>query len=1226
MKEYLYDVFLSFTGMDRELKTRIRNYLEAEPYKLTCYDSDKINTGDFRDHYCEGIDKSRVYLMILTDSLYNDPSKSGKGYLSEVRKEVNLALECEAANELNIVILCLSEFFSFGSTFHDYNDTMGWFFYTHTRSYSQVRGIVDGDGLLGEQTLAEIESRCKYFIDKRNAGTPVPSLSPKLEIAESKLPERKLFIGRDSEIDTAVKAFESGKQAVVLRGSGGMGKTHLATEIARRCNENGYLSCPQIVYIGECSEQDGLHTVTSSVSYTKSVYESLSFLSERDKFERKLSSLVALPEYVLLVIDNYNSIKQSDIADLIQKLKCRLLITTRARLEDDTDISVISVEKLDPDNAYKMFCSTYGDTSVDRPEFDELYRFVGGHTMTLCIIGKMMALHKCGIRQMISGMSDLGAMEERIDFSHNDHRGSDTIMGHLTCLFSMNDFSDGSKRILRSMSILETGMIETSVLMTVLKLKNRNDISDLVASGWLDYITQTVRGKEVEFLCIHPLISLLMVDLLIPTEDNVSEMVTHISDAANGMLEKMTYADATVLDEGLYFACRILARTGNKLPQKLWDSLVSVDHLLGDEYNTERKTNELCAVISNTSESLKITMYRDMVTLEQHPTRTEVIEKYLGALENNANDYKWVLRCLSVTMPHIIGVSRHHQFLSRALEKAVDAAIVYNDDFALNDLMIYTSFLEKEQRTRIVGKIKKYIKKRKAEGIENASILAIELYLLTAAKEGAESFISSSLRTVNDIMLDKYGSFLTDSVKHPLRTIKLNYISRRLAELDDSVDDPLAGPLKVLYDHFENAFESGTINARKIIEAMVQLQINRYENQLSLASMEDAVGNLLLMLKQLPQHAVSYEVEKLSHSVYTENISVRELSNLRIAARINLAYDNRKALEQSTRLLSLLRSQRPEGHPDIISAIISLADACCQFNERYRALQHYIEAFVILKNKSRDSAQLKEIAQKILTTRCGEYLALSDLKEMLSIALQDEDILNWRYHHYINNYAHILISRVRSHKLELSDPIFDELNSYFDQAFKIIKNLDTQTKKNYAYLLFTLASTSCNEKNTVRIAEYKRLLMKLHKCRTNKVSHLAYVLWLSACAWEKYNFGEKDYLQTYHQAIAYDIKKNNGYENALGNTCNMIATAKAHSLDELASLMIKKKSNLDEIHRLVLEKGYFFIPIETVRRISGKLYEINYGMTSKIYKKIKSPEDLYMYVFKKILNEVENQE
>ena len=91
MKEYLYDVFLSFTGLDRSLKASIRKYLESQG--LDCYDSDEINTGDFRDHYCEGIDKSRVYLLVLTDSLYNDPAKTGKGFISEVRKEVNLALE-----------------------------------------------------------------------------------------------------------------------------------------------------------------------------------------------------------------------------------------------------------------------------------------------------------------------------------------------------------------------------------------------------------------------------------------------------------------------------------------------------------------------------------------------------------------------------------------------------------------------------------------------------------------------------------------------------------------------------------------------------------------------------------------------------------------------------------------------------------------------------------------------------------------------------------------------------------------------------------------------------------------------------------------------------------------------------------------------------------------------------------------------------------------------------
>ena len=1226
MKEYLYDVFLSFTGMDRELKTRIRKYLEAEPYNLKCYDSDKVNTGDFRNHYCEGIDQSRVYLMILTDSLYNDPSKSGRGYLSEVRKEVNLALECEAANELNIVILCLSEFFSFGSTFHDYNDTMGWFFYTHTRSYSQVRGIVDGDGALSEQTLSEIEARCRYFIDKRNAGAPVPSVSPKLEIAESKLPERKLFIGRVGEIDTAIRAFESGKQAVVLRGAGGMGKTHLATEIARRCNESGYLSCPQIVYIGECSEQDALHTVASSVSYTRSVYESLSFLSERDKFERKLSALTSLPEYVLLVIDNYNSIKQSDVSDLLQKLKCRLLITTRAKLEDDTDISVIKVDKLDTDNAYDMFCSTLGDDRVDRLEFDSLYKFVGGHTMTLCIIGKMMVLHKCSISDMIRGMSDLGAMEERIDFSHNDHRGSDTIIGHLTCLFGMNDFSEGSKRILRSMSILETGMIETSVLMTVLKLRNRNEITELIASGWLDVITQTVGEKETEFLCIHPLISLLMVDLLVPTEDNVSEMAAHISDAANRMLEKMTYADAAILDEGLYYACRILARTGNKLPQRLWDTLVNVDYLLGDEDNTERKTKELCAVISNSTDSVKITMYRDMVILENHPTRTEVVEKYLGALEDNANDYKWLLRCLSVTMPHIIGISKYHSFLSRAIERAIDAAIVYNDDFAIFDLSCYLSLLEKEQRIRTTDKLKKYVKKRKKDGVKNASLLFIETQLLTTIKQGYDAFLRYTVEATSDLLLDNYGSLFRDFLRHPFIAVKLSSLGSRLTNLDESDDDPLAASIKLIYYHLETAIESGTINAHTLIEALVQLQIQRYEHQISLAPMENAVYSLLSILQELPEHAVSYEVSQLTRPGTADITSVRGLSNLRVAARVNLAYKNPMAIRQSKRLIDILRTQRPDGHQDIISAIIDHADICNQFGMPEKALSHYAEALRILSNKSSDSYQRSAVAQKMLSTRFGDKIPVDLMKYLRGVAVQNLEKTDPKYNYVLYNYAHMLIGKVRSRKLSTYDPAFDELEDYLYEAVDIQKDLDRQTKKNYVFLLYSLADVACIEKNTARVANYKQLLMKLHKKCARNVSHLAYATWLSVRAWEKYNLGDNSFVQLYQQAVAYCIKRMNGYADALVYTHNLIALAPVSCFDDLLSLMIRKKANREELDRLMLEPGGRFIPISTVRTINRELSKTDYGMDTKKYKKIKNAEDLYMYVLKEILYQEENQE
>lgn len=1253
MKEYLYDVFLSFTGLDRSLKASIRKYLESQG--LDCYDSDEINTGDFRDHYCEGIDKSRVYLLVLTDSLYNDPAKTGRGFISEVRKEVNLALECEAANELNIVILCLSEFFNYGSTFHDYNDSIGWYFYTHTRSYSQVSGVVDSDGMLSEQTLAEVESRCRQFVDKRNAGVPAPSLSPKLDIAESKLPERKLFVGREDEISEAINAFEAGKQAVVLRGPGGMGKTHLATEIARRCNENGNLYCPQIVYIGECSDRDGIHTLTSSVSYTRAVYEGLSFLSEHDRFKRKLRALAELPEYVLLVVDNYNAIKQTDLTDLLDNLKCRLLITTRARLEADTNISVVSVEMLCEDSAYDMFCRTCGSDKVDRDEFSCLYKFVGGHTMTLCIIAKMISLHKNSISDIINGMKDLGAMEEKIDFVHNDYRESDTILGHLTYLFGMNNFSEGGKRILRSMSILETGMIETSVLMHVLKLKNRNEIAELLASGWLDVMTRRSENNEIEFLCIHPIISLLMANLLVPTEDNVSEMATHISETADRMREKMTYADAAVLDESLYYACRILARGSNKLPLNLWNSLVTVNHILGDEENTERKTRELSAVISNPSDSARITMYSDMVILEQHPTRTDVIEKYLEALEKNSNDYKWVLRCLSVTLPHIIGVSKHHLFLSRALETAVDAAIYYNDDFAIFDLTAYTCYLKKDLQTKIINKIKHYLKKRKKDGVKSATLILIEMILQTYNKKGIESTIRSYINVANNVLIDQNNSLIRDFIKNPIIYIKSYRLGVKLSKIEEDSLDPCSYPFKMLYGRIESSLDEGKINAHQIIEAAVQLQISKYEHQISLAPMEKTLEGLLYILKALPEHAVSYEVEQLSSTVSTDEISVRELSKLRVAAQINLAYNKPEAILQSKRLISILRKQRPEGHPDIISAMVAHADTCLKFNRPEQALLVYLDAFNTLKKKSSDSSQYIEIARQILKTHTVKYseqhsmlerilkkmsrrsekaqspskpdnsgfLSLSQLKELFEIALTETDITHWQYHFVVYNYAYMLLSMVKFESITTADPVFDELFNAIDEIFDHLKKLDKTTKMNYATLLHSISRAASNENNGNTFDRSQSLLMKLHKKCKGIVSFFAYSFRLNACAIDKYQRKEDDFTKLFHQNVVYCIQKKLPYNHTLGNVYNIIELANVSDHEELIRLLIKKKSNLEKIDALIkdinAQNDKNCVDLFMIRYSNRTSFKNFYGLSTKEYKKVKNAEELYILVLEEIL-------
>ena len=424
--QYKHEVFLSFTGADREHKSAIREYLEnyfRENSELEepCYDSDLYCNGRFREDYIRALDQSRVYLLILSDNLNNDPAKSGYGWLTEVRKEVSLALELEARGQLNIVILCMSEFFKFKNGFHDYHDTMGWFFYSNTRGYSQIGATLAPDGSLSGVTLESVLQACKRFVTARKKGDPMPSQSPKIDVADIRFVNEMAIMGRDDDIKRAIEAYENGRQLVVLTGMGGIGKTSLAKEIARRCDELDYLRCPQIVHIQELGgKNSGLHALVSSVKYEDDLYKSIESLSESDRVDKKIASLASLPETILLVIDNYNSIAERDIRDILSRLKCRLLITTRARVRSNSEIEVIPVERLREGAAFDMFCDI-AQRRVDTEGFSRLYSLVGGHTITLCIMAKMLLVHQMSFDEIIEEMGELEAFDARVDFEHNEY-------------------------------------------------------------------------------------------------------------------------------------------------------------------------------------------------------------------------------------------------------------------------------------------------------------------------------------------------------------------------------------------------------------------------------------------------------------------------------------------------------------------------------------------------------------------------------------------------------------------------------------------------------------------------------------------------------------------------------------------------------------------------------------------------------------------------------------
>ncbi len=1242
LKTYEYDVFLSFTGADRELKNEIRVKLEASG--LACYDSDSYCKGRFRDDYSEALDKSRVYLMILTDNLRNDPILSGKGKLTEVRRESALACELESRNELNIVILCASEFFRYENGFHDYNDVLGWHFYTHTRGFSKVYAAVEDDGTLSEKTLAEIERECREFSVARKNGKPVVSQAPRIEISNEKLAERGLFKGRERETEDVMNAFIGGKQAVLLSGMGGMGKTKLAIEVARLCEENGLFRCPQIVRVQEISG-GGLAAVISSVAYEKSVYDSLSALSERERYERKLKALRDLPENVLLIIDNYNSLTKRDLNELLSKLKCKLLITTRAKLDEASNVATVNIGSLPIDNALEMFRELYGG-SVDRESFLHLYDYIGGHTITLCIMAKMLVAHGMTIDGLMAEMNAQTTTGAKVEFQHNESDETDTVMGHLERLFGINEFDEEAKLVLRNMCVLSDGTIAVDDFCNALGLKNRNGINVLLKSGWLE-----MQMKEREYLYLHPILSRLVARMLAPSEDNVSYIIDYLIEKVNEAKESLTYKDAAYLSDKLIYACYVVAGGSSRLSTVLWEKYTEINSLLSNADDTMEKTVSLAYALSDREEKEKVVAYGDMIYVRQYPTRTDILDNYLDKLEKNSSDYKWVLRSLSVLFPHVLGVEKQREFLKRAVMKAINAAMLRCDDFALINLWVVAfTVVDKKE---LYPLFKDYVRKRKKEGVRTGDLLMLENYILSLNLFSANSsfeLLSETADYMSGLANEKYGLLFFKLLRHPLCFFKAR---RMIGEVDKLPDyDPAKAYLQLLFDVTGRMVTDGLLDVRGLLLVAVGLHQRKIEEGTTLASASQAALGVLGFANRFPVEQLQNESKLLDASIDFGNISVGALSQLQVSVHLNKMLKNPEAIEQSKKMLHAIRLLRPDGHGDILSALEEHGDVCIAFGNNAEGLNAYCDVFIHLGKVAPDSMERAFIARKMLKVNKLSTLPINSIQLVYKVAKMHLVEKEWRYYSILNDYVVLLMDKLYRNELKATDEEVVSLLRELSLRSEELADLDFYGQRTLLNAIVTVVSYLISgnyfdevDKLLISINSFKRS----KKSRIRAFSQVYYNDMLSDTAIRKHESDAHLKIdRAVRTAIKYGVlpevaKRKTHYKIMLTFGKNNFRLG--DTINEGFSLFVKSKKRLKELCELKeMSKQAFMRLVASIPENDGKLdnerineklfadqiyttsvkmHERGYELDVKGYIKIRSVEAFYYEILKRVLKEIQ---
>ncbi|MDP2982032.1 MAG: ATP-binding protein, partial [Candidatus Latescibacter sp.] len=355
------------------------------------------------------------------------------------------------------------------------------------------------------------------------------------------------FIGRDEDL-SELHALLSENDIVFLNGVGGIGKTTVAMEYARRYGKE-YNSLVWLDY------HDSFRLSLLSLSPCFQFSE-----EPKEIIEIIISELSRYEGLNLLIIDNFSveSLKGEEKEREISFLQCQLpnfkkLITSREEKPGDF-VKPKLLDNLPPDYAEALFREFFKG-QYNPSILTQLFTLIEYHTLTIELIAKTLAGSH--------GAVTLGQLysifkEKKFDTpsgsvkTHLDYRNSELqINTYLGELFHLADLLETHLFLMKKFSVLPPSDIPNATLFDLLTSDGEssdisdsiNTINDLVARGWL---TQSEKG-----VTCHRIIRQYIQLHAKPAFENVQDLFLNITEKLSyrpeeNPLERIPWIDFAV--------------------------------------------------------------------------------------------------------------------------------------------------------------------------------------------------------------------------------------------------------------------------------------------------------------------------------------------------------------------------------------------------------------------------------------------------------------------------------------------------------------------------------------------------------------------------------------------------------------------------------------------------------------------------------------------------------
>ncbi|MBD5559456.1 MAG: hypothetical protein HDQ87_03725 [Clostridia bacterium] len=314
---------------------------------------------------------------------------------------------------------------------------------------------------------------------------PVEAPEPAALLRSQRLLPNAAFTGRGQDLAALGKMLEE-QGTVILTGMGGMGKTSLAEEFARR-NAGRYVA-RQIV-----TAEPGFRSFRElllSVKFAGS--ESSAGGSPEGILQRQMDRLCALGSDSLLIFDNVDQDLEGYglFRRLLRESGAHILVTTRM-LEAFPEGTEMALEALAPSEQLELLARSM-DRQIREAEMDaarQILARIGGHTLLIQLLGRAARRQSLSLDELLSrlqGLQGFAALESSVRIQKDDYNRNEQIREFIReVLFNLGPLSAPERELLRFLTLLPAEGISAELLKKEPFSLDKRSLRTLTDNSWL---------------------------------------------------------------------------------------------------------------------------------------------------------------------------------------------------------------------------------------------------------------------------------------------------------------------------------------------------------------------------------------------------------------------------------------------------------------------------------------------------------------------------------------------------------------------------------------------------------------------------------------------------------------------------------------------------------------------------------------------------------------------